>query len=815
MCIRDRCYSFNLFFSSRVFGLTRQSAVMHDDNASIEPFIKSLLSSMTLEEKVRQLDMYRGSDFLENGLFSANKTLSIVANMSIGAIHDLYPPSAEIINQIQEVVMENSANKIPVLFLEECLHGLNGNGKTVFPQSIGLSSTWDVELIRRVGEAIGSETRAYGIGLCLSPVLGVSRDPRWGRTQETYGEDTHLNSRIGTAMIQGLQGLYRGGLSSNQSVVSNPKHFAAHSIPEAGHNIAPAHVGERELLEVFLPVFKAAVEDGQCLGLMAAYSEIDGIPNCANEELLTDRLREEWGFSGMVISDLGAINMLYELHKVVASQSEAILTFLSSGGNMQFYDFSHEFYQQTIIESVKSGLFPESILDSRVADVLRIKTTLGLMDNWYTPVELVDQHVNSKENQNLALEAALKSIILLKNENNILPLDTDTLSSIAVIGPNADVMRFGDYSGEGVVSNFVTVLEGIRSIVGDKVQIRQAWGSNVDVSYEMQPIRPYYLQSNSELCEREVGGLRDSGGLYGEYFDNWYLDGEPAFTRVDEMVFFNWYYYGPDNLLNRVNNSRFSVRWTGCIVPSITVFNGSISAQTNGDGVRLWLDNTLVIDTWTNQSNPSSAQLNWEAERPYHIKMEYFRNQSSEVTLGWNLVGQNAVADAVICSLSSDVVIAVLGDYQADDGEGLDEASLDLPGNQEPLVEALIETGVPVIVVLINGRPLSTPFIASNASAIIEAWYPGQATGTAIGHVLFGLYNPGSLPLVVSSVQTNTYSKGENYQFQYPHQLGNYQFFTIINHLLGGQTTSINHASHSFHSALVSPIPLLSMQTWT
>jgi beta-glucosidase len=379
-----------------------------DKRVAREVRIQQLISNMTLEEKARQLDLYQGIYFLRNGHYSEAATRARIDTKSAGAIHDLYPPSAHIINELQRYAKEKTRLGIPILFIEECLHGLGQSGHTVFPQSIALGATFDKDLVHRVGKAIAAEARAYGIGMCLSPVLGIAYEPRWGRTEELYGEDTYHVSRMAVAMVSGLQGI---SLATNHSVISEPKHFAAHSIPEGGLNTSPAHVGRRDLETLFLPTFRAAIMEAGAKAIMAAYSEIDGVPNAANHDLLTDHLRNEWGFEGFVLSDLGAVRMLWNTHRIAATPQQAILKYLHAGGNMQFYDFAHEEWDSTIIDAVKSGQLKEDLLDSRVADLLRVKLLLGLFDNPYTDENLVPLVVNSKPHQDLALRLQEKRLL--------------------------------------------------------------------------------------------------------------------------------------------------------------------------------------------------------------------------------------------------------------------------------------------------------------------------------------------------------------------------------------------------------------------
>lgn len=436
---------------------------------------------MTVREKILQLDMYwgnqvarmtgaRGGEHTAGGHESEDwdeaKTKAALGTEGAGSVHDLYPLSAATANKIQRYAIEKTRLGIPVLFIEEGLHGYSGLGSTSFPIPLQLSGAWDTALIYQVGRAIATETRAHGIDMLLAPVLGLARDPRWGRVEETYGEDPWLNSRNGVAMVKGLQGQ---GVSHSDAVISEPKHFAVHSIPEAGSNTAPVNIGEREARSAFLYVFEKAVREGGALGMMAAYSEIDGIPCVDNKWLLTDVLRKEWGFKGFVLSDLGAIKMSYENHHTAASPADAMAQTLNAGLDMQFYDWPHDEFMTAMQTALAQGLLTTATLDRAVGDVLRVKFMLGLFDHPYTDTTLVGKVFHTPEHQALALKAAQESICLLKNDGYILPL-TSAVRSVALIGPLAKSTYLGGYSNNEAKA--ISVLDGLRQRAGSSLTIR-------------------------------------------------------------------------------------------------------------------------------------------------------------------------------------------------------------------------------------------------------------------------------------------------------------------------------------------------------
>ena len=563
----------SIFLSFSFYQGIGQKKAMAYKNAKVEVEVRvnDLLSRMSLEEKVRQMDMYRGGGFKENEEFSKSKTISSIGDLGVGAIHDIYPRSAKMINDLQKHVIENNRWGIPALIMCEMLHGYYGEGGTAFPMSIGLGSTWDIDLMKRVGEAIGSEARSHGVHYGLGPVLGVGREPRWGRVAETFSEDAYLAGEIGLAMVTGIQG---DTLSSDKSIIAEPKHFAVHSAPQTGANSSPVLVGERTAREDFLPVFEKAYVKGGALGAMCAYSELDGIPCAANHWLLTEVLREEWGFKGIVISDLGAIKYLQTNHYVASSPKETILQAINAGVDMQFYDFSNEYWQKTIIELVNEGSLSMEKIDRAAGGVLRLKFLLGLFEDPYTSQELIDKRFHSEEHQELALRAGEKSIILLKNQNDILPLKKD-LKNIAVIGPNADASRLGGYSTQK--RKAITVLEGIRGVVSSETKVNYEEGVPLIVKGQIIPSTNLFTHDKLK------------NGLNAQYYNNKNLDGDPVLERIDEQLDFDW----PWAPAEGINVDEFSIRWTGYL-KSETLFNGWLGLSSD-DGIRMWVDDELLI----------------------------------------------------------------------------------------------------------------------------------------------------------------------------------------------------------------------------
>jgi beta-glucosidase len=548
--------------------------------APLESRVNDLLSRMTLEEKVRQLDMYQGSKGLmsaqldgthatPDALFQPDKAQALLGSLGVGSIHDLYP-TPEQSNAIQKWVIEHNRLGIPAIFIEEALLGYDTG--TVFPAPLNLAATWNPEIAHQTGVAIAAEARSTGADMILGPVLDVARDPRWGRVEEDFGEDPYLSGRFGLAYVEGAQG---ENLDTDHTVVAEPKHFAGHGSPEGGINTSPVHVGERELRTVMLKSFEPALRDGHAMGVMAAYHEIDGIPITDDPMLLKGILRDEWGFQGFVLSDLGAIRRLYSAHFVAASLKDAACMGIRSGVDMQFYDFPHDVFQNALIDCVHEGSLSQADVDRAVRSVLRVKFMLGLFDHPYVDPTLKAKVWRSPAHLAVSLESARESMTLLKNDNHLLPL-SKSVAHIAVIGPNANAARYADYENEKNGER-ISMLDGIRAIV------------------------PH------------------------------------------AQVTFN----------------------DGTDIPA-----------------------------------------------------------------------------AVAAANSADVVILGLGERGGISGEGNDRSNLDLPGTQEQLLEAIVATGKPAVLVLENGRPLTIGWAKEHVPAILEAWYPGEFGGTAIAQTLFGNNNP-------------------------------------------------------------------------
>ncbi|BCJ98992.1 glycoside hydrolase family 3 protein [Anaerocolumna chitinilytica] len=698
-------------------------------NLPIDERISDLINRMTLEEKVRQLDIYSGAELLGDMKvltnFDGEKYKELYGETGIGCLQIRYS-SAKLNNQIQEYHIRNTRLGIPILFSEETLHGLVWPEATIFPQQIALAGTFEPELAYKQGRAIAAETRSVGVHEGWSPVLDLARDPRWGRVEEGYGEDTYLGARFAYDMVKGLQG---DDLTQNNAIVSEPKHFSGYGAPSGGLNCGPAMLGRRDHANYCLPIFEAAFRAG-ALNTMCSYNTIDGVAVAGDKELLTKVLRDELGMKGFVRSDMTAIRMLHTCHYTAKSDREAIKMGIEAGVDMQLYDYPHEEYQNTLMDFVKTGEVPEETINLSCSRVLRVKFMLGLFENPLTDESLSEKVVNCQEYKNIALEVAEKSICLLKNSNNLLPLK-ESIKNIAVIGPSAAACRFGDYSSASSVDRGITLLDGIKGMVSDDTIVTYNSGCSI-LDADIRPIPQNWLRDRN-----------GKSGLTGEYYNELDFSGDPVCTRTDCMINFNFIYSKP---APGVNADRFAVRWSGTLVTDHS-FKGCIGLSTM-DSMKLWIDDEVIIDGWEELNANQMVDFDFIQGREYKINIEYKNDQrGARVILGYN-TGRLNMEEAIRIAKAAEVAIVAVGDSEETCGENLDRADLNLPGKQLDLVKAIYATGTPIVLVLQNGRPLSITWENDNIPAIIEAWHVGEQGGKAIAEVIFGEVNPaGRLPM--------------------------------------------------------------------
>jgi beta-glucosidase len=605
--------------------MTSGSTPLYRDPArSVHERVQDLLARMTLDEKLAQLGSAWVYELLDEGQFSSKKARALMERgigqiTRIGGASSLRPEdSARLANAIQRFLIEETRLGIPALVHEETCSGYMARGATCFPQIIGLASTWAPELAEAMGGVIRAQMRAVGAHQALAPVLDVTREPRWGRVEETLGEDPYLVACAGSAFVRGLQADDIG-----RGVLATGKHFLAYGVSEGGLNWAPVHLAERELREVFLPPFEAAIKTAGLASIMNAYHELDGVPCGASRWLLTDLLRGELGFDGLVVSDYFAVQMLEDYHHVVSTKAEAARLALEAGIDIELP--GTDCYGAPLRAAVESGAVDQALIDEVVGRALAMKFRLGMFERPFVAPQQAAAVFDTPDQRELAREIARKSIVLLKNAGELLPLHKN-LASIAVIGPNADNVRhqMGDYS-------YPAHIETLLELMNQPGQLPQTLPEKVE--------------------------LADIG-----------VEMVSVLAAIMRLV-------GPQTTIRYAK---------GCDV----------------------LDES-----------------------------------------------QDGFAEAVAAARAAEVAIVVVGDKagltdSCSSGESRDRVELGLPGVQEQLVRAIAATGTPVVVVLMNGRPLAIPWIAEHIPALLEVWLPGEEGGQAVADVLFGDTNPGGkLPI--------------------------------------------------------------------
>ena len=636
--------------------------------------------------------------------------------------------------------MESGAPSIPKLgiskynWMNEALHGIRGDHgeiTTVFPQAIGLAASWNVDLASQQGVAISDEARGLandrGNDRYLdfwSPVINIGRDPRWGRTQEGYGEDPVLVSEISKAFIKGLQGDH----PKYYKVLSAPKHFVANNEEYRRHS-GSSEVPMKILRDYYLPAFKSSIVDAGAQSIMTAYNALNGIPCTANTFLLQDILRNEWQFPGWVVTDCGAIYDIHVNHKYVNDPVKAVALSLKAGTDLN----CGSYFRLHLKDAFDQGLVTMEDIDQALLRIFVTRIKLGVFDppsmNPYSKIS--KDVVDSKLHRELAHEIALQSIVLLKNENDILPLQK-SIKSVAVIGPNANFCRFGTYSGKSSIN--ITPLEGVKSMIPD-ANITYSQGTTIlETELPTMPDNLFYTSDGNP-------------GVKAEYFKGFNIKKEPDLVRIEKSPNISWEFDGtPDSTIFETNS--FSVRFSGNIVVQKS---GSYKINVNGiDGLKFYFQGKKLVDKVSENYSHTTFKTSYlDKGTQYPFSLEYFEDEGwGEVRLGISEIKEGLIDDAISKAASSDLVLMVMGTYDYIESEGRDRKNTDLPLDQKNLLKKIYDVNENIVLILINGSTISLPWANRHIPAIIEAWYPGQSGGKAIAEVLFGDYNPGGkLPM--------------------------------------------------------------------
>jgi len=696
--------------------------------ANIDSRVRDLLSRMTPEEKFWQMFMIPGDldgvdkNRYKNGIFGLQVSAASQGGGGAGQMLTYNTQEnayslAKKVNAIQKYFVNETRLGIPIIAFDEALHGLVRQGATAFPQAIGLAATFDTKMMGQVANAIAQEARLRGIRDILTPVVNIASDVRWGRTEETYGEDPFLSSQMGLAFVSAFE---------KQNIITTPKHFVA-NVGDGGRDSYPIHYNERLLEEIYFPPFKTAIQLGKSRSLMTAYNTVDGVPATSNAYLLSQKLKTEWGFKGFVISDAGAVGGSNVLHYTSSGYTDATRQAIIAGLDVIFQtDYDH---YKLFIPPFLDGTIPQARIDDAVSRVLRAKFELGLFEHPYVSEKDAQKALDDKSHKAIARQAALESFVLLKNERSVLSFKN--ISNILLLGEDAVESRLGGYSGAG--NGKVSILEGLKKRAGDQIKVTYSKGSSRDpINYV--PVDRKFLRADT------------AQGLNAEYFGNLTLSGTPVFSRLDQGINFVWTLSSPDE---RLAKDQYSVRWKGEITaPSTGTYQIGLEGN---DGYRLYLGDKLLIDQWEKRSyHTQLVPFAFEQNKAYPIHIEFKEPKgNAHIKLIWNYGvperQKEELDEAVKLAAQADVIVIAAG---IKEGEFQDRAMLSLPGNQEGLIKAMEKTGKPVVVLLVGGSAITMNNWLEEASAVVNIWYPGEEGGNAVAEMLFGDYNPsGRLPI--------------------------------------------------------------------
>jgi len=750
-----------LFFSLQIIvvnTITAQTIPLYKNSrAPINERVKDLLGRMTPTEKFWQLfmipgDIKPGEGYkYKDGLFGFQ--VSAASAGTEGAQQMLQYNATETavslakkVNKIQAFFMDSTRLGIPMLAFDEALHGLVRQGSTIFPQSIGLAATFNTSTMEAVAGAIAKESKIRGIRQILSPVINIATDVRWGRTEETYGEDPFLSSKMGVAYMKTLE---------DENIIATPKHFVA-NVGDGGRDSYPIDMNERYLSEIHYPPFKDAVQKAGARSIMTSYNSVNGSPATANDYLLNDLLKKQWGFNGFVISDAGAVGGANVLHYTAKDYPDAGKNAVNNGLDVLFQT-AQEHYK-LFIPPFLNGEINQARLDDAVSRVLRAKFELGLFETPYLDIKETEAANFEVSHKKIAHQAALESIVLLKNNKGLLPIGAST-QSIALIGVDATEARLGGYSGPGTKK--VSIADGMKKVYGAQKITTVAGPVRTNKNWTVIPSKYLWTTQNNQKTE----------GLLASYFNGIEFSNNPTVQRIDKTINFHWTISTPDN---SIVPEFFCAKWTGNIyAPQTGTFKIGIEGN---DGFKLFINNELVIDKWQKQSfHTELVDYNFTAGTSYPVRVEFKEpNGNATIKLIWNIGITNTIDEkineAVEAAKKSKVAVVVVG---LEEGEFRDRASLQLPGSQEQLIQRVAATGTPTVVVIVGGSAVTMGNWIDQVNSIVDVWYPGEEGGYAVAEALSGMYNPGGklpitfpvseaqLPLVYNHKPTG---RGDDYE---------------------------------------------------
>ena len=661
-----------------------------------------LLKRMTLDEKLAQL---------RTAMHLTQPGEAGVGSFGFMSKDDYPAASTEEYNRYQRAQIENTRLGIPATRSGEGIMAYMGNGSTSFPCPLGVAASFDPGLSTRVADVLAKELKSRGVRRVLGPVVNLTRDPRWGRTNETYGEDPYLSGIMGAAYVREMEA---AGLSTMA------KHFVA-NMGLDGQFTGPVHFTERHLREYYFPAFKACVDAGVS-SIMMAYNSLDGIPCATHPWLINTILKDEWGLEGFVSTDGQSSTFILEEAGVYRTPKDLTVALMNAGCDKSS---PSSFFQEPLREALAEGLVPEARFDDAVRRILQQKLQTGIFEAPYADPEAAERINNHPEHRAVARAAAQEALVLLKNDNDCLPF-SKSVDKVAVVGPLADWLLIGHYGGFG--REEITVLDGLKALLPDA---KTTYEKGAELQYFGYPA----------IDERHL-----ADPLQADYFDNENLEGEPVATRTEARIEHDWKYERPEG----VPKSNFSARWTGAFVSPV---DGPVTfGVTVDDGARLYLDGQLLIDEWSGGSRRmKEATVSLKKGQTYPFTLEYFDGGfGTYVQLGWDVDEYANIPKAVEAAKDADAIVVVAGMYE---NENWDRTDLDLSAPQEELIRAMARLGKPLAVVLQSGTVLTLNDWIDEVDAVLMAWYPGCEGGHAIASALFGDYNPGGkLPITFPKV---------------------------------------------------------------
>ncbi len=710
-------------------------------NLPVQERIEDLLSRMTLEEKVAQMDMIRGVELATKvhpahfcavdptSDFYWDKVDAAIGRRGMGFVHDVYSVPA-VLNKLQKYFVENTRLGIPCIFTGEALHGLSYPGATVFPMPLNLGAAFDRSLTYKVGRAIAAETRGLGIHEILAPNLDVARDPRWGRMEETFGEDTYLSGEMAYAIITGEQG---NDISKPDSIVCEPKHYCVHGIAEGGVNCGPARAGVREVETCYLPVFEAGIKKAGAYNVMASYNCIDGEAVIASEHYLKEVLIDRFEMKGYVRADFGAVNRLKTNHFMTADDLSSMEMAVNSGLHVQGFDYPNEVWQQGLTQLVKEGRIAVETIDNAVRRVLRVKFDLGLFENPYVSETAHESITRCEKHRELSYTAAVKSAVLLKNEDSLLPID-GAPKTIALLGPSSNRQRIGSYASVPYGYQVPSVCEELQKAL---------------------PGCEILQEDGCAISPRDVT-LMPSGwfanGVKLTYFATGDFAQPPVGSGAAGEINFNWILAKPHRDLHFLG---YGVRMEGAFKVQARAVGrqGSFDGQlifTTDDSVRVWVDGRLVIDSTGESKQPLPAcDFTFEEGAEHAFVIEFICDVSgNHVTFSLAPFDSGSLDKAISLAQRADLVVLVCGDDTVTSGEGMDRSDLILFGRQKELVDRVAALCKPTVLVLEVGKPVDLGEAGKTIPAILVPFFGGELGAKAIANLLTGRENPaGRLPV--------------------------------------------------------------------